>query len=237
MRAYARIPSPNESVRDRRVIENVEVARRIALRVARRVPPWLSQDDLVAAAMIGLTEAADRYDESRGEPFVAFAEKRIRGAVLDELRRGDLLSRRNRVTASRIGTTMRQLEHALGRPPEDAEIAKALSVTIEDYRENLSMLTQVSFVDVGETVEPLRAFEPQPEEATAQKEILTQLRAALEELPERDAKLLSLYYIEELGYAEIGEIFGVSESRVCQLHGRALARLRQIMSANNDEEE
>lgn len=230
MRAYARIPSPDDAIRERRILDHVDMARRIAMRVARRVPRWLSADDLVAAAMIGLTEAAERYDEARGEPFIAFAEKRIRGAVLDELRRGDVLSRRNRVTASRIGAVIRTLEHQLGRPPEDQEVADALSVTLDDYRNNLVMLTQLSFVEVGQAVQPLLANEPRPDEQTESRELVAKLKSALGELPERDARLLALYYIEELGYAEIGELFGISESRVCQLHGRALARLRERMS-------
>src|SRR5689334_11936213 len=97
-------------VNSRLIQEHIEMARRIALRVARRLPAWIGSDDVVAAAMVGLTEAAQRYDGSRGEPFVAFAEKRIRGAVLDELRRGDVMTRRARVAARKVGEATARLE-------------------------------------------------------------------------------------------------------------------------------
>src|SRR2546430_1095939 len=122
MNAYSQTARTVNVERDRLIAEHIEMARRIAHRVGRRTPDSISRDDLVGAAMIGLAEAAERYDAVRGEPFVAFAEKRIRGAVLDELRRGDLMSRRARSTARKMGKTIRALEHALGRTADDEEI-------------------------------------------------------------------------------------------------------------------
>src|SRR5436190_9233864 len=100
--------------RDQMIAEHVDVARRISRRFARRCPGWVSRDDLVGAAMLGLTEAAERYDASRGEPFVSFAEKRIRGAVQDELRRGDILPRRVRKLSRRVAQVITELEHEAG---------------------------------------------------------------------------------------------------------------------------
>lgn len=222
-------PHVGKSPREARILAHLEMARRIAKRVARRLPRSISVDDLIAAAMIGLTEAADRFDETRGEPFVAFAEKRIRGAVLDELRRADFLSRRNRVTASRVRAVIERLEHVTGRRPDELEIAQTLGVSVEYYREHLLMLTQLSFVDV--TTCPMASIEDQPEEQTATAELKSKLHRALGELPPRDASLLTLYYLEDKGYAEIGALVGISESRVCQLHGRAIARLREKLEA------
>ena len=225
MRAYAQ-RAPNNPERDRLVGEHVDMARRIALRVARRVPDWMSPDDLVSAAMTGLIEAADRYDGTREEPFVAFAEKRIRGAVLDELRRGDMMPRRVRQTARKVGATIRQLEQRLGRAPEDTEIAAELGVSIETYRDELEMLTHVSFVDLSAREDRLEGETGAPDGEVERAQLVARLRQGLDALPERDAQILSLYYVEEFNYAEIGELLKVSVSRVCQLHARALARLR-----------
>ena len=231
MKAYVEVSNAGHiRDRDRLIAKHMDVARRIALRVARRVPDWLSVDDLIAAGMIGLAEAADRYDTTRQEPFIAFAEKRIRGAVLDELRRGDIMPRRVRNTARTIGTAIRQLEQRLGRPPEDEEVAAELGVNVNQYREELSVLTHVAIVDL-ETPETQPNVHRAPDDCSPalraeRAEILRMVREALEFLPERDALILSLYYNEEFTYSEIGELLGVSESRVCQLHSRAITRLR-----------
>ena len=228
MKAYAAAHRLTE--RDRLIAEHLDVARRIALRVARRVPSWLSVDDLIAAGMIGLAEAADRYDDERQEPFIAFAEKRIRGAVLDELRRGDIMPRRVRNKARKIGIALRALEQKLGRAPEDEEIAQALEVSVKEYREELVMLTHVTVVELeAPEMQPEAHRAPDgwsPARAVERRELLTRIREGLEQLPKRDALVLSLYYNEEFTYAEIGDLLGVSESRVCQLHARAITRLR-----------
>lgn len=220
---------PRNRERDQLIAEHVDMARRIALRLGRRLPPWLREEDIVGAAMVGLTEAADRYDVSRGEPFVAFAEKRVRGAVLDELRRGDILPRRARGMARKMNAVITGLEHALGRSPEDEEIAQALGVPVDEYRDELAMLVHVGFVDVDATVrEDMAAAGGSPEAAAERTQLVGRLRKCLDELPDRDATVLSLYYVEELGLAEVGEVLGVSESRVCQLHARAIVRLRAL---------
>jgi RNA polymerase sigma factor FliA len=227
MRAYARALTPAPAERDRLIAEHAEFARRIALHIARRVPDWITRDDLVGAALLGLAEAAERFDETRGERFMSFAEKRIRGAVLDELRRGDIMPRRVRQKARKVGTTIRELEHALGRAPEDEEVAAALDIPVAQYREELEHLVHMT---VG-------AFEPEdfastnedgdsPASLTERRQILARVRDALGRLDERDTLILSLYYNEELTYAEIGEVLGVTTSRVCQLHARAVTRLR-----------
>jgi RNA polymerase sigma factor for flagellar operon FliA len=221
------------------IAEHMPMARRIALRLARKVPQWIGKDDLVATAMLGLIEAVDRFDPGRGEPFIAFAEQRIRGAVLDELRRGDILTRSARGTQRKIGETIRRLEMTHQRPPTDEEIALALGVSVEEYREELEILTHVSFVELDlQEIERKQGGEQasNPLGLVERKQLADTVRAGIEALPERDATLLSLYYVEELTYAEIGTVLRVSESRVCQLHGRALARLRaEIDSATNGE--
>jgi RNA polymerase sigma factor FliA len=237
MKGYAKAGSANDR-RDRLIAENVDVARRIALRVARRVPDWLSEDDLVASAMVGLAEAADRYDEGREEPFVAFAEKRIRGAVLDELRRGDIMPRRLRAKAREVGKMIVSLEQKLGRHPEDDEIAKALNVSVEEYQDDLENLTHVSIVDFGSELESnFESADAQdsPSALAERAQMRERLAAALKRLPERDAQILALYYVEELSYAEIGTVLSVSESRVWQLHSRAVLRLKAELTTEDEE--
>ena len=229
MKAYAQ-HRINDRRRDDLIVTHVDVAKRIALRVARRVPDWISVDDLVAAGMMGLAEAADRYDEDRGEPFVAFAEKRIRGAVLDELRRGDIMPRRVRTKARQVGNAIRLLEQKLGRAPEDEEIAAALEVSVEEYRDNLAALNHVALIEVTPEIARSEAYSTQEESSpriqAERCEMLRLIEEALHRLEERDALILSLYYNEQFTYSEIGDLLEVSESRVCQLHSRALARLR-----------
>jgi RNA polymerase sigma factor for flagellar operon FliA len=229
MKAYVQ-HQQNDRRRDNLIVAHVDVAKRIALRVARRVPDWICVDDLVAAGMMGLAEAADRFDEQRGEPFVAFAEKRIRGAVLDELRRGDIMPRRVRTKARQVGKAIRQLEQTLGRPPEDEEIAAALDVSVEEYRDNLAALSHVALIEVTPEIARSEEYngrdECSPHVQAERSEMLRLIEEALHRLEERDALILSLYYNEQFTYSEIGGLLEVSESRVCQLHSRALARLR-----------
>jgi RNA polymerase sigma factor FliA len=228
MKAYAAHTKRPNADRDRLIAEHVEVARRISLRMARRCPDWIAREDLVAAGMLGLTEAAERYDDTRKEPFVAFAEKRIRGAVLDELRRGDIMPRRVRQMARKIGATIQDLERKQGAAPTDEQVAAALDVPIEDYRANLEQLVHVTVGALemsDDTIMPT-GDESSPQVQAMQREAFGKVRSALERIDKRDVLILSLYYNEELTYSEIGEVLEVTASRVCQLHGRAIARLR-----------
>jgi RNA polymerase sigma factor for flagellar operon FliA len=237
MRGYAQPTAPSAE-RNKLIAEHVEMARRIALRVARRVPEWMSYDDLIASAMVGLTEAADRYDDSRTEPFLSFAEHRIRGAVLDELRRGDIMPRRARQNARKVGQTIQALERKLGRPPEDEEVAKALDIPLDEYKEDLEQLTHVAVVSISPQLLQTHAdAEPDVETQMQRAQLSKALRDGLKQLPERDATILSLYYIEEVNYGEIAQLLGITESRVCQLHGRAIARLRTVMNDSEGEED
>jgi RNA polymerase sigma factor FliA len=217
--------APAHQVRDRLFAEHAEMARRIALKLARRVPGVVSADDLVGAALLGLAEAINRYSPERNEAFGAYAVARIRGAIMDELRRGDIMPRRVRKTARQLGRKVRELEHSLGRRPEDEEIAKALDVSVDEYRERIEVLSQVAVV----ALDPSTDASSTPASAESEVEraqLVAKVRDALGRLPERDALILSLYYDDELSYAEIGQVIGVSESRVCQLHKRAVAALR-----------
>lgn len=226
MKAYAAQLKRPPAERDRLIHEHVEVARRISLRMARRCPDWIDREDLVAAALLGLTEAAERYDVTRNEPFLAFAEKRIRGAVLDELRRGDIMPRRTRTLARKIGATILELERKLAAPPTDEQVADALGVTVENYKSDLEQLVHVT-IGTFEGVEgTIASTDDSPELAAIRRQTIVRVRAILPTLEPRDTLVIALYYNEELTYQEIAQVLGVTTARVCQLHGRVIARLR-----------
>ena len=234
MKAYAAQLKPSNRERDRLIAEHVEIARRISLRIARSCPDWISRDDIVAAGMLGLAEAADRYDETRQEPFLSFAEKRIRGAVIDELRRGDVMPRRMRRLARKIGDVIQKLEVQHGEATDEA-VAEGLGVTLDEYKENLESIVHVSVGALeleDDTILPT-GDESSPEVQLTQRRATDRVRAALGQLGERDLLIMNLYYTEELTYTEIGEVMGITRSRVCQLHGRAIARMRALISGAN----
>ena len=216
-----------EQWRNQLISQHVDMARRIALKMARRCPSWVNREDLVAAGLLGLTEAARRYDDRRAEPFVPFAEQRIRGAVLDELRRGDLLPRRVRQTARKIAAVIRGLENA-GEQATDHAIADAMGVSVETYRSDLAHLVHVDVESIdGEKATMLVDREQGPDEIASFRETLRKVKGALELLEQRDATLLSLYYVEEMTFQQIATSLGITPSRACQLLWRAVERLRQ----------
>jgi len=226
MKAYAAHMKRSPQERDRLISEHIEIARRISMRMARRCPDWIAREDLVAAGMLGLTEAAERYDATRNEPFLAFAEKRIRGAVLDELRRGDIMPRRVRQLARKVTTAIRDLEQG-GDPPSEQKVADKLGVSLDAYRNGLSQLVhcELESLDGGEGMLRADASES-PELIAANRETLERVREALSRLEQRDVTILALHYLEELSYPEIAKTLSITPSRVCQLLWRAIERLR-----------
>jgi RNA polymerase sigma factor for flagellar operon FliA len=223
------------SNRDRLICDHTDAARRIALRMARKVPDWIQRDDLIAAGMIGLIEAADRYDESRQEPFLSFAEHRIRGAVLDELRRGDIMPRRVRQLARKVAEAIRALEGSEGQAPTDQRVATALGVSLEDYRAGISQLVHVEIAPLDGEEAHLVAEDRAPDVEVDHRQTLDRVRIALESLEQRDVTILGLHYVEDLTYQEISETLRITPSRVCQLLWRAVGRLRAQLGATFQE--
>jgi len=220
------VKDPFARLRPALVTENIAMARRIASKMARRLPTSLA-DDVHSAALLGLVEAANRFHPGRGESFPAFAAKRVRGAVLDELRRGDVLPRRARQTARRVREIVRQLEHQLGRVPRDEEIAEKLGVSVEEYQDRIAALGAVEVVSLDElSGGGVRATSEDPAEQAERRRANALVERARETLSEREAKVLALHYEQQMTLAEIGKLLGVTESRVCQLHTRAIKRLR-----------
>jgi RNA polymerase sigma factor for flagellar operon FliA len=211
----------------RLIRDHVPMARRIA-RSMRRFARASEREDLEASAFMGLVEAANRYDAERKEPFEAFAFARIRGAVLDTMRTGDLLPRRKRALANRVARATAALERRLGRSPDDTEVAQELEVSVEEYQEEIRSLPVVRLVELGPDVV---TCDPEIDRAVDRRRMIERVRSALDSVPDRERQILSLYYREDLTFLEIGRVLGISEARVFQLHKRAVARIRSAIGS------
>lgn len=211
----------------------VPIIRHAAYRLARRLPSHVSIDDLVGAGFLGLVDAYRRYDASVSDHFDGYADVRIRGAMLDELRSYDPLSRGQRAFARRAAAALRALEAQLGRAPVDAEIAAALGLDIAAYREQAAKAhtgPTVSLQDATNEDEPrlqiADATATAADERVENEQAKESLALAMEALPPRLRRILELYHGDELTLRDIGNILGVTESRICQLHAEAVKRLR-----------
>ncbi len=205
------------------------LVRRLAFRFARRLPRSVQLDDLVSSGMEGLLRAADAYDPARNDRFEPYAERRIRGAMLDELRGADSMTRHGRARATSMRRAEQRLEKTLSRAPTEDEIAKELGVSVERYRQAVCEIA--STPSLGRMSEhgadDVASHEPDPATLCAASEQRAQLAAELSKLPPRSLEVVALYYQHECTQAEIGQMLGVTESRVCQILGDALSRLRK----------
>jgi len=221
--------------RNQLVLDHIGLVKGLALRMARRVPAQVEVSELMSVGMVGLIDAAGRFQASLGVPFDAFARRRVHGAMLDWLRNLDWAPRSARKLRRDVDATIARLRHELHREPSEGEIAGALGVTEPAYDQ---MLDQIRAAEVV-MVRPLEvnagdssvldvAFDPDegPHLQLERAEMREHLAQAIAELPERERHILSLYYQEELTLAEIGAVIGVGESRVSQLRTQAVARLR-----------
>jgi RNA polymerase sigma factor for flagellar operon FliA len=218
----------------------VSIVRRHAYRLARRLPSHVHVEDLMGAGFVGLADALNKYDRSGPDRFEAYADCRIRGAMLDELRSYDPLSRDLRDLNNRIVSAVRGLTAELGRPPEEIEIAQRLELPVAAFRERLAKLSFGGLVSLdttgGEGVEGLELSDEASEAADHQllrTERREKLGGAVGQLPERLQSLLKLYYEQDYTLREIGEMLGVTESRACQLHAEAIVRLRAAVMADD----
>ncbi|MDR1709163.1 MAG: RNA polymerase sigma factor FliA [Candidatus Accumulibacter sp.] len=221
--------------KDQLVQQFAPLVKRIAYHLMARLPSSVQADDLVQNGMIGLLDAIDRYETGMGAQFETYAAQRVRGAMLDGLRENDWLPRSLRREMRRIEKAIADLEQEHGRPPSEKELAEALGVSLAEYQKMLLDARGhqiLSFEDLNEEEDddfldrhfadsdgdPARIFEDE--------NLKLRLVEGIDLLPEREKLLMSLYYERELNQREIGDIMGISESRVCQLHSQAVARLR-----------
>lgn len=199
---------------------------KVAKKIARRLPRQVEVDDLVGAGALGLVDAARKFDASRAS-FEAYAELRIRGAILDYLRGLDFMPRSQRARARRIDEASRDLTAMNGRAPETSEVAKRTGLT---EREVLSGRIVSSIVPMEQdALDQISVDGRQADEPLERRELRARLSSAIECLPERTRRLLALYYVDEKTLKEIGTAFGVTESRACQLHSQAITKLRAEM--------
>ena len=222
--------------RDQLISEYLPYVKRIVQRLAVHLPSTVDIDDLMNVGVIGLIQAADRYDPRRDNKFMTYAIFRIKGAVLSELRARDFLSRSNRRKIRELESAYQRLEQKLGREVEDKEIAQELGVELEQvYRtKQMSSISFISLEELGvsskDEKEKLMSFLANNEDdalnLTKLKELKEAMDGAIKQLPEKERLVVSLYYLDELTMKETGKVLGITESRVSQIHSQAILHLR-----------
>lgn len=217
----------------RTVEAHLDLVRRIAHHLMARLPPSVQVDDLIQAGAIGLMGAIRDYQEGHGASFTTYAGIRIRGAMLDEIRRQDWAPRSSYRDARRISDAIHAVESRTGREASDRQVAAELGVAVDDYQKLLQKVTEARLLSLEASLEsgeqglqPAGVEDDDPLAACLQSGFGDALAEAVDGLPERERLVLALYYDEELNLKEIGAVIGVTESRVCQIHGQALARLK-----------
>ena len=219
------------------------LVRKLAHHMMAKLPASVEVDDLIQVGLIGLSEALSRYEASQGVQFETFATQRIRGAMLDELRENDWMSRGSRKSQKDIEVAMRRLEHRLGRSPLESEIAAEMDLTLVDYQSLLGKVrgTQLLYLeDMSRNGEDDDTYldrhvadsESDPINMLRDQRLRTGLIAAINGLPEREQYIMSMYYEQDMNLKEIAAVLDVTESRVCQLHSQSIARLRAKMRAH-----
>lgn len=233
MIAYGYAIQPSGASLEELVTAHAGLVKRIAYHLSARLPSTVEIDDLIQAGMVGLLEAAGNFDPSRGASFETFAGIRIRGAMLDDVRKQDWTPRSVHQKQRQVAAAIRRIEAEQGRPADTAEIVAALGITTSEYHDILEDAAGAQVFSLDETPQDQQVAREVadteavlPEQSLARSQLRRSLIEAIERLPEREKLVLSLYYERELNLKEIGAVLGVSESRVCQIHGQALLRLR-----------
>ena len=230
--------------RDNLIRQYQPLVRKLAHHMMAKLPASVQVDDLIQVGLIGLSEALSRYEVAQGVQFETFATQRIRGAMIDELRENDWMSRGSRKSQKDIEQALRRLEHQLGRSPLESEIARELGMSLADYQTLLGKVrgTQLvyledmtrggedddSFLDRHET----DGNNGDPMQLLRDQRLRESLVGAIKTLPEREQYIMSMYYEQDMNLKEIAAVLGVTESRVCQLHSQSIARLRAKMRAH-----
>lgn len=234
----AKIPNQGDLVK-----QYAPLVKRIAYHLMVRLPASVEVDDLIQVGLIGLMDAIGRFDGSQGAQFESYATQRIRGAMLDDLRDADWLPRHIRQKSRQIETTISKLEQRLGRSPSEGEISREMGLPLDDYQSMLGdvkgnqLLYYEDFADEDSSdfLERYLADNvSDPLSLLHDDGFRRSLIDAIDDLPEREKNLMGMYYEQDMNLKEIGAVMGVSESRVCQLHSQAVARLRAKMKPWKD---
>jgi RNA polymerase sigma factor for flagellar operon FliA len=237
-RTYRR--SRDQALRDRLILTYAPLVKYVAGRLGSGLPAHVDEGDLVSYGLLGLIAAIERYDPDRDVKFETYAIARIKGSILDELRAMDWVPRSVRSRAREIERAMTELESKLGRAPNDEEISAKVGISVEELETSLTDISRSSIAALdelwtvsgsgGDTIALIDTIEdtqgPEPQSAFAQTEMREAIADAISRLPEREKLVITLYYYEDLTLREIGEVLGVTESRVSQLHTKAILRLK-----------
>lgn len=238
---YARI-KPGNAAEAEMVEEYLPLVKQVVGRLAMSLPPHVDIEDLYSSGLVGLLNAVRNFDPQGGSSFESYARVRIRGSVYDELRRLDWVPRSVHDKARKVQVVMQRLEQQNGAIPTNAQMAKALDMTLPQYEELLTEIRPATFVcldsapcadEEGETsrYESIAdASQENPVETASRRELARVIAERLETLPEMQRKVLALYYFEDLRLREIAEVFGVTESRICQIHAQAILALKSFLS-------
>ena len=235
---YAEVENLGES---EQIIRHASLVKRIAFHLLNRLPPSVQVDDLIQAGMVGLLEASGNFNSGRGASFETFAGIRIRGAMIDEIRRSDWTPRSVHRKFRAVTSAIRKIEIDTGEDAKDVDVALELGIDLGEYHQILidSSSARIYSINALEDDSPEITIpdssEQSPDEALSSSEYERQLVENIKTLPEKEQLVMSLYYDDELNFREIGEILEVTESRICQLHGQALLRIKSKMSDWNIE--
>lgn len=234
------------ATKDEIIVEYAPLIKYIAQKIASRLPSNIELDDLISCGVIGLMDAIDKYDPSRDNKFKTYAEFRIRGSILDELRSQDWVPRSVREKAKLVERTMAKLEGELGRVPNDEEMCKELDLSQDEYYELLNKAKSVSMLNIDESASFNKGDKKlmmgllenrrnsNPYAAVNYKKAQERIKEGIQSLPEKQRLVLSLYYYEDLNLKEIGQVLNVTESRVSQLHTQAVFKLRSKLRNDFD---
>lgn len=235
MIAYSQVAAVDSVSYDDLVADNLALVKRIAYHLSARMPSCVEVDDLVQAGMLGLIEAAGSFDAARGASFETYAGIRIRGAMIDDIRKHDWTPRSVHHKYRRVSEAIHAIEAEKGRAAEPAEVAARLGIAVDEYHRILNDSASCRLFSLEENLSdpslqslPAAAATETPDEVFSRAQFAEQLAGAIERLPERERLVLSLYYEREMNLKEIGEILNLSESRICQIHGQAILRLRSV---------
>jgi RNA polymerase sigma factor for flagellar operon FliA len=218
--------------------DHLELVDILVGRMTTQVPTFMNRDDMKSAGLMGLIDAANKFDPNKNILFKTFAEYRIRGAILDEMRKLDWFSRSLRDKQSRVSKTMSALENKLGRDASEEEMARAMDLSLDQYQDMLGQVSHLGCVSLHEALDHSEQGQlfidslidhktsVAPETKLENEELVKIIAGILQRLPEKERHVISLYYYEELTQKEIAEVLGVSEGRISQLHSQALINLK-----------